>query len=91
MQHLEDRAKADGITVPLVGNNNGTFNSGVAALGVDAADSYPQGSTAATPPSGMAYRISAMTTSPESLWRQPSSRAAPSTPGEVRDTTSALN
>lgn len=42
MQHLEDKAKADGITVPLVGNNNGTFNSGPAALDVDAADAYPQ-------------------------------------------------
>ncbi|MDT8912671.1 beta-galactosidase [Amycolatopsis sp. PS_44_ISF1] len=43
MKHLEDKAHADGITVPLVGNNNGTFNAGEAALDVDAADSYPQG------------------------------------------------
>ncbi|MFF4935379.1 beta-galactosidase [Streptomyces griseofuscus] len=42
MKHLEDKAKADGITVPLVGNNNGTFNTGDAALDVDGADSYPQ-------------------------------------------------
>src|SRR3954466_8370820 len=32
MQHLEDKARADGITVPLTGNNNGTFNSGAGAL-----------------------------------------------------------
>src|SRR5204862_356198 len=32
MQHIEDKARADGITVPLTGNNNGTFNSGQAAL-----------------------------------------------------------
>lgn len=49
MQHLEDKATADGITVPLVGNNNGTFNSGDAALAVDAADSYPQGFNCSNP------------------------------------------
>jgi beta-galactosidase GanA len=49
MKHLEDRATADGITVPLVGNNNGTFNSGDAALDVDAADSYPQGFNCSNP------------------------------------------
>ncbi|MEU6848860.1 beta-galactosidase [Actinacidiphila alni] len=49
MKHLEDKAKADGITVPLVGNNNGTFNSGVGALDVDAADSYPQGFNCSNP------------------------------------------
>src|SRR3954449_1112408 len=27
MKHLEDKARADGITVPLVGNNNGTFST----------------------------------------------------------------
>ncbi|GAA3432719.1 beta-galactosidase [Kutzneria kofuensis] len=43
MQHLEDKARADGITVPLTGNNNGTFNSGAAALDVDGPDSYSQG------------------------------------------------
>ena len=43
MKHLEDKARADGITVPLTGNNNGTFNSGVGALDVDGPDSYPQG------------------------------------------------
>ncbi len=49
MQHLEDKARADGITVPLTGNNNGTFNSGVAALDVDGPDSYPQGFNCSNP------------------------------------------
>ncbi|NBH04777.1 beta-galactosidase, partial [Amycolatopsis sp. SID8362] len=49
MKHLEDKARADGITVPLVGNNNGTFNAGEAALDVDAADSYPQGFDCSNP------------------------------------------
>ncbi len=49
MKHLEDKATADGITVPLVGNNNGTFNSGTAALDVDGADSYPQGFNCSNP------------------------------------------
>ncbi|MFI0897477.1 beta-galactosidase [Streptomyces sp. NPDC020983] len=49
MQHLEDKARADGITVPLTGNNNGTFNSGDAALDVDGPDSYPQGFNCSNP------------------------------------------
>ncbi|WP_433887513.1 beta-galactosidase [Streptomyces sp. CA-111067] len=49
MKHLEDKATADHITVPLVGNNNGTFNSGDAALDVDGADSYPQGFNCSNP------------------------------------------
>ncbi|MET9218101.1 beta-galactosidase [Streptomyces sp. NPDC003300] len=49
MKHLEDKATADGIKVPLVGNNNGTFNSGDAELAVDAADSYPQGFNCSNP------------------------------------------
>ncbi|WP_420711693.1 beta-galactosidase [Streptomyces sp. NRRL F-5123] len=49
MQHLEDKARADGITVPLTGNNNGTFNSGDGALDVDGPDSYPQGFNCSTP------------------------------------------
>jgi beta-galactosidase GanA len=49
MQHLEDKAKADGITVPLTGNNNGTFNSGVGMLDVDGPDSYPQGFNCSNP------------------------------------------
>ncbi|MEV8565142.1 beta-galactosidase [Streptomyces sp. NPDC051322] len=49
MQHLEDKARADGITVPLTGNNNGTFNSGDGALDVDGPDSYPQGFNCSNP------------------------------------------
>ncbi|WP_030938218.1 beta-galactosidase [Streptomyces sp. NRRL S-646] len=49
MQHLEDKARADGITVPLTGNNNGTFNSGAGALDVDGPDSYPQGFNCSNP------------------------------------------
>lgn len=49
MQDLENKARADGITVPLTGNNNGTFNSGTAALDVDGPDSYPQGFNCSNP------------------------------------------
>jgi beta-galactosidase GanA len=49
MQHLEAKARADGITVPLTGNNNGTFNSGTGALDVDGPDSYPQGFDCSNP------------------------------------------
>jgi beta-galactosidase GanA len=49
MKHLEDKARADGITVPLVGNNNGTFSTGDAALDVDGMDSYPQGFNCSNP------------------------------------------
>jgi beta-galactosidase GanA len=49
MQHLEEKARADGITVPLTGNNNGTFNSGTGALDIDGPDSYPQGFNCSTP------------------------------------------
>ena len=49
LQHLEDKARADGITVPLTGNNNGTFNSGTGALDVDGPDSYPQGFDCSNP------------------------------------------
>lgn len=49
MQHLESKARADGITVPLTGNNNGTFNSGAGALDVDGPDSYPQGFNCSNP------------------------------------------
>ncbi len=51
MQHLEDKARADGITVPLTGNNNGTFTSGAGALDVDGPDSYPQGFDCSNPSS----------------------------------------
>ncbi len=91
MKHLEDKARADGITVPLTGNNNGTFNSGTGALDVDGPDSYPQASTARTPPrSGTASPTSATTTRPASRCTRRSSRAAPSIPGGAgRATTSA--
>lgn len=49
MKHLEDKARADGVTVPLTGNNNGTFNSGEGALDVDGPDSYPQGFDCSNP------------------------------------------
>ena len=49
MTHLENLARADGITVPLTGNNNGTFNSGAGALAIDGADSYPQGFNCSSP------------------------------------------
>ncbi len=49
MQHLEQKAQADGITVPLIGNDNGTWNSGPAALAVDGVDSYPQGFNCSSP------------------------------------------
>ncbi len=43
MQHLENKARADGITVPLVGNHNATFVSGKGAVDVSGWDYYPQG------------------------------------------------
>ncbi|MBO0870379.1 MAG: beta galactosidase jelly roll domain-containing protein, partial [Micromonosporaceae bacterium] len=49
MKHLEDKARADGITVPLTGNNNGTFNTGAGMLDVDGPDSYPQGFNCSNP------------------------------------------
>ncbi len=49
MQDLENKARADGITVPLTGNNNGTFNSGTGELDVDGPDSYPQGFNCSNP------------------------------------------
>ena len=49
MQHLEDKSRADGITVPLTGNHNGTFNAGVGALDIDGWDSYPQGFNCSNP------------------------------------------
>lgn len=51
MTHLENLARADGITVPLTGNNNGTFNSGAGALDIDGPDSYPQGFNCSSPTS----------------------------------------
>ena len=41
MQDLEDKARADGITVPLFGNHNTNFFEGVGALDMPGYDSYP--------------------------------------------------
>src|SRR6266566_1809186 len=46
---MSAKARADGITVPLTGNNNGTFNSGVGMLDIDGPDSYPQGFNCSNP------------------------------------------
>jgi len=42
MVHLEQKARADGIRVPLVGNHNNNFIAGTGALDIDSPDSYPQ-------------------------------------------------
>lgn len=49
IQHLKDKARADGITVPLVGNHNGTFVSGLGAMDVSGWDHYPQGFDCSNP------------------------------------------
>ncbi|USI72219.1 beta-galactosidase [Sphingomonas morindae] len=49
MQHLKAKARADGISVPLVGNHNGTFVDGVGAMQVSGWDHYPQGFDCSTP------------------------------------------
>ncbi|UPG93009.1 glycoside hydrolase family 35 protein [Luteibacter aegosomatissinici] len=41
MQALEDKARADGITVPLFGNHNTNFFEGVGKLDMPGYDSYP--------------------------------------------------
>ena len=72
MQHLEDKARADGITVPLTGNNNGTFNSGTGALDVDGPGLLPAGLQLLEPDaSGTACRTSATTTRPASRCTRP--------------------
>ena len=43
MAHLEEKARADGIRVPLVGNHNQAFVSGKGAVEVSGWDYYPQG------------------------------------------------
>ncbi|SFF32085.1 Beta-galactosidase, domain 3 [Actinacidiphila alni] len=43
MKHIEDKYRADGITVPLTGNHDGIFNSGEGAVDIDGWDSYSQG------------------------------------------------
>jgi beta-galactosidase len=49
MEHLEAKAKADGIVVPLVGNHDGTFVKGRAAMMVSGWDYYPQGFDCSNP------------------------------------------
>ncbi|KAF1004087.1 MAG: Beta-galactosidase [Luteibacter sp.] len=41
MQAIEDKARADGITVPLSGNHNSSFIDGVGAVDLPGQDSYP--------------------------------------------------
>lgn len=43
IQAIEDKARADGITVPFLGNDDGTFAKGVGAVQLPGYDSYPQG------------------------------------------------
>ena len=49
MDHLESKARTDGITVPLVGNHDGTFVEGKAAMAVSGWDYYPQGFDCSNP------------------------------------------
>lgn len=42
MQAVERKARADGITVPFLGNDDGTFAGGVGAVQLPGYDSYPQ-------------------------------------------------
>ena len=89
MQHLEQKAQADGITVPLIGNDNGTWNSGPAALAVDGVDSYPQGFNCSQPDAvGGVPDISFDHPAGQPIFSR-SSRAARSTRGAAPDTTSA--
>ena len=52
MEHLEDKATADGINVPTFVNDggaNGNWISGKGAADMDGVDSYPQGFDCANP------------------------------------------
>jgi len=49
MEHLEAKARADGISVPLVGNHDGTFVDGRGAMAVSGWDYYPQGFDCSNP------------------------------------------
>ncbi|PJN40256.1 beta-galactosidase [Streptomyces sp. CB02959] len=46
IQHLVDKARADGITVPLTGNHNGLFTK---ELDIEGYDAYPQGFNCSSP------------------------------------------
>jgi beta-galactosidase len=43
LAHLEAKARADGITVPLVGSDDGAFTSGLGAMDFEGFTEYPQG------------------------------------------------
>ncbi|HEY0199767.1 MAG TPA: beta-galactosidase [Rhodanobacter sp.] len=43
MQDLEQKVRADSITVPLTGNHNAAFQNGMGAVDIPGYDSYPQG------------------------------------------------
>lgn len=43
MQAVENKARADGIKVPFLGNDDGTFTKGLGAVELPGYDSYPQG------------------------------------------------
>ena len=49
MQDLEDKMVADGITVPLTGNHNAAFVTGLGATDIVGFDNYPQGFNASNP------------------------------------------
>jgi beta-galactosidase GanA len=69
MQAIENKARADGITVPLLGNDDGTFASGVGAVQLPGYDSYPQDFDCSrpgrwSPPRDFSRQASAQKTSP---------------------------
>jgi beta-galactosidase GanA len=49
MQDLENKMRADGIQVPLTGNDNATFLTGLGATDIAGFDIYPQGFDASNP------------------------------------------
>jgi beta-galactosidase len=49
MQDIEDKVRADGITVPLTGNNSGAFRDGLGAVDLPGWDFYPQDLHCANP------------------------------------------
>ena len=49
MQDIEDKVRADGITVPLTGNHNAMFASGLGAVDIPGYDDYPLGFDCARP------------------------------------------
>jgi beta-galactosidase GanA len=49
MQDLENKMRSDGITVPLTGNHNATFLTGLGATDIPGFDGYPLGFDASNP------------------------------------------